>query len=147
MNAEPIEFTTVKPEWIDLYGHMNMAYYVQILDELGHRILDRFGLGEGYTVANNCGLFTVQAEIKYLREVRADAPLRVMLKPIKFDEKRLVTEVSLYHHNENYLSASMLQTAVHVDLATRKACDFPQDALLRLEHLLDQYAQNGWASR
>lgn len=89
MTAEPIEFATVKPEWIDLYGHMNMAYYVQIMDELGHRLLDRFGLGEGYTVANNCGLSTVQAEIKYLKEVGEGAPLRFGLKPVKFDEKRL----------------------------------------------------------
>lgn len=139
LSGKPCEKTTVSDEWIDLYGHMNMAYYVKLLDELGHRILQQFGLGEGYTRESNCGLFTVEANLKYLREVRAGDPLRVELTPVSFDEKRLVTLVELYHDEQNYLSATMQQTALHVDLDTRKVCPFGEDAQRRLVAMMDTY--------
>ncbi|MBD9439784.1 MULTISPECIES: acyl-CoA thioesterase [Pseudomonas] len=142
--AKPHELAVVKDEWIDLYGHMNMAYYVQLLDELGHRILGQFGLGEGYTLEHNCGLFTVEANVKYIREVRAGDPLRVELTPVRFDDKRLVTQVDLYHHEQNYLSASMCQTALHVDLGTRRVRPFTATATSRLQGLKDEFAANGW---
>jgi len=138
-SSTPCEKAIVKNEWIDLYGHMNMAYYVQLLDELGHRILEGFGLGEGYTRERNCGLFTVEANVKYLKEVRAGDPLRVELKPIRFDDKRLVTQVELYHDQLNYLSATMLQTALHVDLDSRRVCPFGEDARHRLNSLMTFY--------
>ena len=129
----------VKDEWIDLYGHMNMAYYVMLLDDLGHRILEQFGLGKGYTLELNCGLFTVEANLKYLREVCAGDPLRVELTPLSFDEKRLVTQVELYHDEQNYLSATMRQTAVHVNLDTRKVCPFGDEGRQRLQRMMDAY--------
>jgi len=142
--TKPHELAVVQDQWIDLYGHMNMAYYVQLLDDLGHRILDRFGLGEGYTREHNCGLFTVEANVKYIKEVRAGDPLRVELTPVRFDDKRLVTQVDLYHHELNYLSASMLQTALHVDLGTRRVRPFSEAAVQRLRALKDEFEVNGW---
>lgn len=142
--AKPHEKAVVKDEWIDLYGHMNMAYYVQLLDELGHRILEQFGMGEAYTLAENCGLFTVEANLKYIREVCAGDPLRVELTPLRFDEKRLVTQVELYHDKQNYLSAVMVQTALHVDLESRKVCPFGNEARDRLQKMMDIYKSESW---
>ena len=138
-NGRPYEKALVKDEWIDLYGHMNMAYYVMLLDDLGHRILEQFGMGKGYTLEFNCGLFTVEANLKYLREVCAGDPLRVELTPVSFDEKRLVTQLELYHDEQNYLSATMQQTAVHVSLDTRKVCPFGDEARRRLQRMMDAY--------
>jgi len=69
----------VDPFWVDIYGHMNMAYYVKLFDDLGHDILGEFGLGEAYTRRFGFGLFTVKATITYVREVMANAPLTVSL--------------------------------------------------------------------
>jgi acyl-CoA thioester hydrolase len=131
----------VKEQWIDLYGHMNMAHYVAVLDELGHQILERFGMGESYTNAQNCGLFTVDARVRYLKELRAGDPLRVELTPLRFDEKRLITKVDLYHDEAGYLSATMEQTAVNVDLATRRASNFSPQALAMLQKMMDTLGQ------
>ncbi|WLH14792.1 thioesterase family protein [Pseudomonas hefeiensis] len=144
-SGRPYEKGSVKDEWIDLYGHMNMAYYVMLLDDLGHRILDQFGMGKGYTLEFNCGLFTVEANLKYLREVCAGDPLRVELTPVSFDEKRLVTQVELYHDEQNYLSATMQQTAVNVNLDTRKVCRFGDEARRRLQTTMDAYTSENWS--
>lgn len=136
---KPVEKAVVLKEWIDSYGHMNMACYVRVLDDLGHRILDQFGLGAGYTATYDRGLFTVEANLKYLKEVREGDPLRVELIPLRFDDKRLVTRVELYHDQAGYLSAVMDQTAVNVDLATRKACLFDESTLEHLRSMMDAY--------
>lgn len=143
-SGKPHQKAVVRDEWIDLYGHMNMAYYVMLLDDLGHRILEQFGLGQGYTLELNCGLFTVEANLKYLREVCASDPLRVELTPLSFDEKRLVTQVELYHDEQNYLSATMEQMAVHVNLDTRKVCPFGDEARRRLQTMMDAYTSENW---
>lgn len=145
-NAKPCEKAVVRDEWIDLYGHMNMAYYVKLLDDLGHRILEQFGLGEGYTRERNCGLSTVEANLKYLREVSSGDPLRVELTPLRFDEKRLVIQVELFHDEQNYLSATMQQTAVHVNLDTRKVCPFGDEAKDRLQKMMGAYASGDWST-
>lgn len=137
-SPKPFAHTTVKPEWIDLYGHMNMAYYVLVLDELGHQILERFGLGAGYTQAENRGLFTVDATIQYRKEVREGDRLRVELTPLRFDDKRLWTRVELFNDDQGYLSAVMEQTALNVDLGTRRACAFSEAATASLARLFEQ---------
>lgn len=39
----------VDPAWVEIYGHMNISYYVMLFDLQGHEILAHYGLGEDYT--------------------------------------------------------------------------------------------------
>lgn len=124
----------VDPSWVDIYGHMNMAYYVKLFDDLGHEILEEFGLGEGYTRKFGFGLFTVKATIDYVREVTANAPLTISLTIEKADDKRLWTSLEMRHSAHGNVAATMDQLAVNVSLATRRAAVFPAelDEALRL---------------
>ncbi|MDX3810122.1 MAG: thioesterase family protein [Bosea sp. (in: a-proteobacteria)] len=125
----------VDPSWVDIYGHMNMAYYVKLFDDLGHDILADHGLGEAYTRKFGFGLFTVKAAIDYLREVTADAPLTISLTIEKADSKRLWTKLEMRHSEQGYVAATMAQLAVNVSLATRRAVVFPAE----LDAVLDSY--------
>lgn len=124
--------THVDPAWIDIYGHMNMAYYVKIFDDLGYEMLSEFGLGVEYTKAHKLGLFTVDVRIKYLREVVTNAPVTVSLVLKAFDDKRLWTELEMHHSELGYLAATMEQLAVHASLETRRATRFPDFVMVRL---------------
>lgn len=117
----------VDPSWIDIYGHMNMAYYVKLFDDLGHDILAEFGLGEAYTQRFGFGLFTVTATIAYVREVTVNAPLTVSLTINKADDKRLWTNLEMRQSEHGYIAATMDQLAVNVSLATRRAAAFPAE--------------------
>lgn len=125
----------VDPAWVDIYGHMNMAYYVKLFDDLGHDILADYGFGEAYTHRFGFGLFTVKATIAYLREVTADAPLTISLKIDKADDKRLWTSLEMRHGEQGYVAATMDQLAVNVSLATRRATIFPAE----LDEVLSRY--------
>ncbi|GAB4064043.1 thioesterase family protein [Ancylobacter sonchi] len=120
-----IRHTSVDPAWVDLYGHMNMAYYVKIFDDACHDMLSAYGLGAAYTQAHGFGLFTVDARIAYRREVTAGAPLEIRLRIVKADAKRLWTSLEMRHTEQDYLAATLEQLAINVSLATRKAAPFP----------------------
>jgi len=137
--------THVDSAWIDIYGHMNMAYYVKIFDDLGYEMLSEFGLGVEYTKAHKLGLFAVDARIRYLREVVANAPLTVTLVLKKFDDKRLWTELEMHHSEQGYLAATMEQLAVHASLETRRAVRFPDFVLERLKGTTISDLRKGFA--
>lgn len=125
----------VLPEWVDIYGHMNMSWYVALFDTLGHDILNDCGLGASYTAQHRMGLFTVRATIDYRREVIAGDPLRVTLRITGHDDKRLRTTLDLHHAGAGYLAATMEQLALHVSLDTRRVTQFPPAVLARLAEL------------
>lgn len=124
----------VDPSWIDIYGNMNMAYYVKLFDDLGHDILAEYGLGEAYTRRFGFGLFTVKATIAYVREVAAGAPLTVRLSIDRADDKRLWTSLEMRHSEYGYIAATMEQLAVNVSLVTRRATAFPAELNEILHH-------------
>lgn len=115
----------VDPAWVDLYGHMNMAYYVKLFDDACHDMLSEYGLGETYTRTHGFGLFTVEAKISYRREVTVGAPLEIALRLLKADAKRLWTSLEMRHAAEDYVAATIEQVAVNVSLSTRRAAPFP----------------------
>ena len=41
---------TVKDDWIDYNGHMNMAYYVQCFEETSDFLLEHINLGYRYAI-------------------------------------------------------------------------------------------------
>jgi acyl-CoA thioester hydrolase len=133
-NSLPVLSRTasVDPAWVDIYGHMNMAYYVKLFDDLGHDMLSTFGLGAEYTVARRLGLFTVEAKIKYIKEVVANDPLKITLKIDDFDDKRLWSSLEMRHADRKYLAATMEQIALNVSLDTRRATPFPPDVTVTL---------------
>ena len=125
----------VDPSWVDFYGHMNMAYYVKLFDDLGHDILTDHGFGEPYTRKFGFGLFTVKASIDYCQEVTSEAPLTISLSIEKADDKRLWTRLDMRHAEQGYLAATMAQLAVNVSLSMRRAVIFPAE----LDAVLDRY--------
>jgi acyl-CoA thioester hydrolase len=122
----------VEPAWIDYNGHLNMAYYNLIIDRAVDEAFALVGLGPDYVHARNASYFTAEAHVRYLRELAADAPVRVTLQLINYDGKRIHFFAALHHATEGWVSATSEQLALHVDLKTRRAAPWPDDVLQRL---------------
>lgn len=116
------------PEWIDHYGHMNLAYYLVAFDLATDDLWPKLGLGKGFRAL---GLATFAAESwqGYRREVVLDAPLSVESAVIGFDAKRMLLRHRLYHAEEGFLSAENEVLFLCVDLATRRVAGWPEDTL------------------
>jgi acyl-CoA thioester hydrolase len=123
---------TVRPEWIDYNGHMNVAYYLLAFDHATDAVLDRFGIGKAYVAAENRSVFVVDAHLTYAREVTEGAPLRFDSLVLGADAKRLHLFHEMRHAEEGWLAATAEFMLLHVDLATRKTSPFSPEVAAAL---------------
>ncbi|MGE6493172.1 thioesterase family protein [Cupriavidus metallidurans] len=115
----------VEKGWIDEYGHMNAARYVEVFDREGFKLLEQLGVGLGYTEATRCGIYTVDIHVAYYRELLVGSPVVLRVRALQSDDKRLLCLMELSHATEGYVAATMEQLSVHVNLETRRAAPFP----------------------
>jgi acyl-CoA thioester hydrolase len=122
----------VEPAWIDYNGHLNMAFYNLLIDRAVDEAFELAGLGPDYVTERNASYFTAEAHVRYLRELAVDAPVRVTLQLLDYDDKRIHFFAELHHATEGWPSATSEQLALHIDLATRRVAPWPDDILQRL---------------
>ncbi|MEA2905803.1 MAG: acyl-CoA thioester hydrolase [Alphaproteobacteria bacterium] len=117
----------VEPAWIDYNGHLNMAYYNVLFDRAVDEAFELIGCGLDYVKTRRHSCFTAEAHVRYLRELKADDPVRVTFQLIDYDAKRMHYFEQLYHAAEGFVSATSENMSLHVDMAARKTAAFPPD--------------------
>ena len=127
---------TVRPEWIDYNGHMNVAYYVLAIDNALDRVFDALGVGEAWVKRTNMSFFVAEAHVTYAREVKEGDRLRFSFQMLGMDAKRLHYFMTMHHAQEGFLSATSEQIALHVDLGARKSAEMAGDVRERFEALM-----------
>ncbi len=123
---------TVRPEWIDYNGHMNVAYYLLAFDHATDAVLDHFGIGRDYAESQGRSMFVVEAHLTYAREVTQGDGLRFASTVLAADAKRLHLFHEMRHEGEGFLAATAEFLLLHVDLADRRAVPFGDEARARL---------------
>ncbi|MGZ0246054.1 MAG: thioesterase family protein [Alphaproteobacteria bacterium] len=111
---------TVRSEWCDYNGHLNMAYYVLIFDHATDVFHDSLGIDKPYRLDSNCSTFAVEIHTTYLAEVLEGDEVSVSTQLLDHDEKRLHYFHRMYHAEKGFLSATNEIMTVHVDLGVRK---------------------------
>lgn len=111
---------TVRSEWCDYNGHLNMAYYVLIFDHATDVFHDSLGIDKPYRLEANCSTFAVEIHTTYLAEVLEGDEVSVSTQLLDHDEKRLHYFHRMYHAEKGFLSATNEIMTVHVDLGARK---------------------------
>ena len=76
---------TVRREWIDHNGHMNVAYYLLAFDQALDRLYDHIGIGTDYRKQTDCSTMTLESHLNYLREVTFGDPLRFTFQLLDYD--------------------------------------------------------------
>lgn len=125
----------VQEDWIDYNGHLNMAYYNVLFDRAVDEIFLGLGLGPDYAKTRNASFFTAETHVCYLRELSAGMPVTATLQLIDFDNKRAHFYQELWNADENWLSATMEQMSLHIDLSARRVADWPKDVFQNLAGL------------
>ncbi len=135
---------TVRPQWIDFNGHMNVAYYVLAFDHATDVLFDRLGLGVAYVERERRSMFIVEIHVSYLREVGEGDRLRFTSQLLGFDPKRLHLFHRMYRNQdangEESPVATLEQMLVHVDLEARRSTAMPPAAMERIERLAAAHA-------
>lgn len=123
---------TVRPEWVDYNGHMNVAYYVLIFDHATDAVLDRLDIGSEYRRRTNCSIFVAEAHVTYEREVHEGQEVAVASRLIGVEGNRLIIYHEMTVVGFDGLVASNEVLCLHVDLAVRRSAPLATDVGERL---------------
>src|SRR5205807_7685664 len=108
VTTAPIDIhrSTVRPEWVDWNGHMNVAFYVLAFDQASGAFMRNMGLGRSYVEGKHGMTFVLETHVTYDREMREGAPMRFTTQLLARDAKRVHLYHEMFHAEQGYLAAT-----------------------------------------
>jgi acyl-CoA thioesterase FadM len=122
----------VHPEWLDYNQHMSEGYYGVAFANATDAFMDFVGLDAVYRARTKGTIYTVEAHLTFLRELKVNDPLRFTTQLLGFDTKRLHVFHHMYHVDEGYLAATMEALLLHVNDKPR-VVPMPAEILTNVE--------------
>ncbi|WP_322053915.1 thioesterase family protein [Paraburkholderia bannensis] len=133
----------VRAQWVDYNGHLRDAFYMLIYSQATDLLLDAIGLDHARREARAQSMYTLEAHVNYLREVKEGTPLRVDVWVLEHDAKRVRVYLEMFAEDgaegEKPVSASE-QLLLHVDRSGPRAVPFDADVLARVAALGEESA-------
>ena len=129
---------TVKSEWTDYNGHMNLAFYIHLFDTSWEVLLEKFNIGEESAINQKRTTFAVESHTTYDMEVKVGDEVDVNLIFLDFDKKRLIYKLEMIHKKEKYLAATTEVCSLYVDLDSRKVTEFEDEKKILIESFISQ---------
>ena len=122
---------TVKEDWIDYNGHMNMAYYVQCFEESSDFLLEHMDLGYRYAIEEQKGVFVIKCEINYRKEINLDENFIISLEELVCKGKKLIVGLKMFNENNETIADYKILN-LNVDLETKKSITFSPKIIAQL---------------
>ncbi len=139
IDFEPVFFApfvssvmTVEPGWVDHNGHLHSTYYTLLFERAVDEAVFLVGLPPHLTSRAPASFFTVEAHQRFERSLQVGHQVRVTLRLINYDEKRMHLFQELHHAGEGWTAATCEQIAQHVEPGSRRVSPFPDEVLERL---------------
>ena len=133
--------TTIKEEWIDYNGHMNMAYYVLLFDYALTNFLDQHHLSLDYVRESGKSLFALENHVTYQHELKQGDPVCVHFQLLDTDRKFIHYFMRLFHKDSMAVSATMEQISLHVNMETRMPTRFGETEMDTLLKTMEEHKQ------
>jgi acyl-CoA thioester hydrolase len=130
---------SIRPEWIDYNGHLNMSYYMVLFDQCVDAAFEEFGLGPHYAEEKQASFYTLEVHVTYLQELHLDDKVNVTLQVLDFDSKRTHYFEQMHHADKGFLAATMECICMHVDLKTKRSTPFPDDVLAKIAAMREKH--------
>jgi acyl-CoA thioester hydrolase len=122
----------VLPEWIDMNGHMNLAYYTVLFDYATDLLFETIGIGRQYKDETGYGTFVVETHNRYERELLVGERVRVKTLILGTDEKRIHLAHEMFRRGGGARAATQELLFLSIDLSRRRVVPFRPDAWARL---------------
>jgi acyl-CoA thioester hydrolase len=117
---------TCLPQWVDYNGHMRDAYYVLVVSFANDQTTDELGLGPTYLKRTGCTVYNLDTRIRYLKEAHEGDLLRVEMRLLDHDAKKLHLHSLVRHDESDAILAVNESVLLHVDQKNGpKALAFP----------------------
>ena len=145
LSALPVTFrATVGPEWIDVMGHMNVAWYTHAFSNAVGGLLSLMGTRLEDSRTGQVGTVALEVHVHYLSELREGQVLRVHSRLLGCTEKRFHAISFLVNETAERLSATSEGVGSYFDLRARRTAPMPPDVAARTRGLLAEHAALPW---
>ena len=121
----------VTEEMCDLNGHMNVNYYYKLFDSTYTSFYINELEFDDASFASGFSTFTLEDNIRYLREFRLDDKVFPSFMLYKAN-KKLLHFLGILENEKNETAAIFETILGHIDLRKRKIVNFPEDKLQNL---------------
>lgn len=132
---------TVLSAWVDYNGHLSDAYYMVAFSMSTDALMDHIGLDAAGRARTGHSIFTLEAHVNYLLEVKQDAPIEVRTQLLGADAKRLQVFHQMFRQGSDAPLAVSEQMLLCVDMAQRRSAPFPPEVAAQVAALARAHAQ------
>ena len=136
----------IPPDWEDYNGHVNIQYYLALVEESGWPLFETLGLGESYFRERRQGLFDLEHHIRYLAELHVGDQVTVHSRMLDRSEKRLHGMMFILNQSRRQLSCTLEYITSGADLDRRRTAPFPADVVVNFDKLIQQHELLDWAA-
>ena len=116
---------TIREEWLDHNGHMNVAAYLIAFDSAVRTLCTGLGIGPDQIPLTGKTIFVGQANIVYRQELVRGSRIRITARVLAVSEGRAHACLSMFDEDDDVLAAFNEQLFVCADMSTRRPCPFP----------------------
>jgi acyl-CoA thioester hydrolase len=120
----------LQPEWCDYNEHFSDGYYLVAFSTAAEQVLEALGLGARYRAQGRFSAYTVESQVRYLREAKSGDLLAIRQRLLRHDAKRIWLQQEM-RRGETVL-ATCTFVYLHVDTSLPRAAPFPPDVLQRI---------------
>ncbi len=135
--------TTIKPEWIDEYGHMNVAHYITVCDQATWAFWELASGGLGMNERDGHEYVILETHVHYQAEVLEGDPVHVTTQLLAHDDKRFILFHKMWRTSDGALSATNEVKGLAFNLGERRIERFEPDVEARLAELLADHSKLG----
>ncbi|MEM5387325.1 thioesterase family protein [Paraburkholderia phymatum] len=136
----PAYHDVVRAEWVDYNGHLRDAFYMLIFSFATDALIDQIGLDDTVRNARGRSIYTLEAHINYLHEIKEGAQVRVEMRVLAHDAKRMHLYLEMFADERDEPVAAGEQMLLHVDTSGPRSAVFDSDVEVRVRALVDVQA-------
>lgn len=125
----------VRPEWLDINQHLNVAYYALLFDQASEAFMAHVGVDDAYIHASRFSWVVLESHTCFQRELGLDEPLGVEVQVLGADAKRIHLFQTLMQVEQGFKAATNELMILHLDLNRRCAVPFPEPVGRRIGEL------------
>ena len=141
---------TVSPEWLDVMGHMNVAYYTAMFSSAMRGFRTSLGLGNEKIKQLQVGTFAIETQTRYLRETLVDDQLQIHTRVLgrsksckRFHAMHFAVNVS--RRDSTFVAATYEAIVAVVDLNARRMTAMPNTFRELLDAKIVEHQSLNWA--
>lgn len=139
---------TVSDEWIDVMGHMNVAWYTVSFSSAMQSLRSSLGLDNETVKSMHVGSFAIETHTRYVSELRVGDRLQVHSRLLarSGSQKRIHAMHIMVSPEHERISATFEAIVGNVDLKSRKMAPILPAVLERMDAMIAQHQGLEWAA-